>query len=180
MQEMWVQSLGWEDALEKGMATPSSILVWEIPWQGSLVACSPWGCKRAGNDLATKQFQQQDSMQGIFSRVSCMLPGSPISQGPSRVRLVPWEMKLTLAVGLLTVLCQTCQDVGSQTQGVSLRSTPGLESGWRHLIGVTRRRKDVGRPHPLRSVTQSQTTWTWVIDLKLWRSHFPLNLFLHL
>ena len=32
MQEMWVQSLGQEDPLEKEMATHSSILVWEIPW----------------------------------------------------------------------------------------------------------------------------------------------------
>ena len=32
MQEMWVQSLGWEDILEKRMATNSSILIWRIPW----------------------------------------------------------------------------------------------------------------------------------------------------
>ena len=32
MWETWVQSLGWEDALEKGKATHSSILAWEIPW----------------------------------------------------------------------------------------------------------------------------------------------------
>ena len=32
MQETQVQSLGWEDPLEKEMATHSSILVWEIPW----------------------------------------------------------------------------------------------------------------------------------------------------
>ena len=31
-QETWVGSLGWEDALEKAMATHSSILAWEIPW----------------------------------------------------------------------------------------------------------------------------------------------------
>ena len=31
MQETWVQSLGWEDALEEGMATHSSILAWRIP-----------------------------------------------------------------------------------------------------------------------------------------------------
>ena len=31
-QEMWVQSLGWEDPLEKEMATHSSTLAWEIPW----------------------------------------------------------------------------------------------------------------------------------------------------
>ena len=32
MQESWFQSLGWEDALEKGMGTHSSILAWRIPW----------------------------------------------------------------------------------------------------------------------------------------------------
>ena len=32
MQETQVQSLGWEDPLEKGMATHSSILAWRIPW----------------------------------------------------------------------------------------------------------------------------------------------------
>jgi len=31
-QETWVRSLGWEDPLEKEMATHSSILVWELPW----------------------------------------------------------------------------------------------------------------------------------------------------
>ena len=30
--ETWVRSLGWEDRLEKGMATHSSILAWTIPW----------------------------------------------------------------------------------------------------------------------------------------------------
>ena len=32
MWEIWVQSLGWEDPLEKGKATHSSILAWRIPW----------------------------------------------------------------------------------------------------------------------------------------------------
>ena len=32
MQEMWVRSLGWEDPLEKEMATLSSTLAWRIPW----------------------------------------------------------------------------------------------------------------------------------------------------
>ena len=56
MQETKVQSLGWEDPLEKKMATHSSILAWEIPWTeepGRLY--SLWGCKRVGHDLATKQ-----------------------------------------------------------------------------------------------------------------------------
>ena len=32
MWETWVRSLGWEDSLEKGKATHSSILDWRIPW----------------------------------------------------------------------------------------------------------------------------------------------------
>ena len=32
MQETWVQSLGWEDLLEKAMAPHSSTLAWKIPW----------------------------------------------------------------------------------------------------------------------------------------------------
>ena len=32
LQDMWIQSLGWEDPLEKEMATHSSILAWEISW----------------------------------------------------------------------------------------------------------------------------------------------------
>ena len=33
MRETWVQSLGWEDPLEKGMTTHSCILAWRIPWR---------------------------------------------------------------------------------------------------------------------------------------------------
>ena len=46
MWETWVQSLGQEDPLEKGMATHSSILAWRIPWTWkSLAGCSPWSSK---------------------------------------------------------------------------------------------------------------------------------------
>ena len=46
MRETWVRSLGWEDPLEKGMATHSSILAWRIPMdRGSLTGYSPGGCK---------------------------------------------------------------------------------------------------------------------------------------
>ena len=31
-QETWIRSLGWQDSLEKGMATHTSILAWRIPW----------------------------------------------------------------------------------------------------------------------------------------------------
>ena len=32
MQKTWIRSLGWEDPVEKGMATHSNILAWKIPW----------------------------------------------------------------------------------------------------------------------------------------------------
>ena len=49
MWETWVQSLGWEDPLEQGMATHSSILVWRIPMdrEASMVGCSSWGHKES-------------------------------------------------------------------------------------------------------------------------------------
>ena len=45
MWETRVQSLGWEDILEKEMATHSSILAWRIPWAEEPGSYSPWGCK---------------------------------------------------------------------------------------------------------------------------------------
>ena len=42
-QEPWVWSLGWEDPLERGMATHSSILAWRVPRTEGLVGYSPRG-----------------------------------------------------------------------------------------------------------------------------------------
>ena len=50
MQETQVQSLGWEDALEKGMATHSSILAWRIPWTEEPGKLQSMGLQRAGHD----------------------------------------------------------------------------------------------------------------------------------
>ena len=48
VQETRVQSLGWEDPLEKGTATHSSILAWKIPWTEEPGGYSPWGHKELG------------------------------------------------------------------------------------------------------------------------------------
>ena len=50
MQETWVQSLGWEDPLEKGMATHSSILPWEIPWTEERGGLQFTGLQIVGHD----------------------------------------------------------------------------------------------------------------------------------
>jgi len=54
MQETPVQSLGWQDPLEKEMATHFSILAWQIPWTEE-PGYSPWGCKGVRHDLTTNQ-----------------------------------------------------------------------------------------------------------------------------
>ena len=50
MWETWVQSLGWEDPLEEGMATHSSILAWRIPMDRQPGRISLWGCKELDTD----------------------------------------------------------------------------------------------------------------------------------
>ena len=50
MRETWVQSLGWEDPLEKGMATPSSILAWRIPWAEEPGRLQFMGLQRVGHN----------------------------------------------------------------------------------------------------------------------------------
>ena len=50
MRETWVQSLGREGALEKEMATHSSILAWRIPWTEELGGLQSTGSQRVGHD----------------------------------------------------------------------------------------------------------------------------------
>ena len=49
MQETRVQSLGWEDPLEKEMAAHSSILAWEIPWTEEPGGLQSMGSQRVGH-----------------------------------------------------------------------------------------------------------------------------------
>ena len=56
MQEMWVQSLGRvrKIPLEKGMATHSNILAWEIPWAEAPGGLQPMGVTKVRHDLVSK------------------------------------------------------------------------------------------------------------------------------
>ena len=58
IQETQVQSLGWEEPLEEGMAILSSILAWRIPWTEELTGNSPWGRKESDTTerLSTAQY----------------------------------------------------------------------------------------------------------------------------
>ena len=50
MQETLVQSMGWEDLLEEGMATHFSILDWRIPWTEEPGGLESIGSQKAGHD----------------------------------------------------------------------------------------------------------------------------------
>ena len=51
MRETWIQSLGWEDLLEKEMATHSSILAWKIPWMEGPGRLQSMGSQRVELDM---------------------------------------------------------------------------------------------------------------------------------
>ena len=53
MQKTWVLSPGWEDPLEKGMATHSSILAWRSPWMVEPGGLQSMGSQRVRHDGAT-------------------------------------------------------------------------------------------------------------------------------
>ena len=71
--ETWVQSLGWEDPLEKGKATHSSILAWRIPWTVQFM-----GLQRVGHDSRTFTSHKQPSRS---SSSSLRFPNTPRTRG---------------------------------------------------------------------------------------------------
>ena len=76
MQDTQVQSLGWEDPLEKGMATHSSILSWRIPWTEEPGRLQSFGSQRVGRDWDGKG-------------ADCGEPGAP-----APLREQPWSSKI--------------------------------------------------------------------------------------
>ena len=61
-----VWSLGWEDPLEKGMATHSSVLAWKIPWTDNLVGYSPWGGKELDTTERLTRWDNEPMLPGIW------------------------------------------------------------------------------------------------------------------
>ena len=76
MWETQVQSLGWEDPLEKGMATHCSILAWRIPWTEEPGGYSPWGhqesdmtkCLKLSLLDSCKSHHKQDTGESISTK----------------------------------------------------------------------------------------------------------------
>ena len=64
-QETWVWSLGWEDPLEKEMATHSSILAWRIPWTEEPGGLQSTGLQRVGHDRETSLTHSLSGLMGL-------------------------------------------------------------------------------------------------------------------
>ena len=82
MKETQVRFVGWEDPLEKEMATHSSILAWRIPWteepdrlqsMGSQESDTPWGLNHHMNISSAKCFLSEFSKSQVCSDLLCDL-----------------------------------------------------------------------------------------------------------
>ena len=83
MWETWVRSLGWEDPLEKEMATHSSTLAWKIPWTEEPGGLQSMGSQRVGHDWATSLSFSLSLFTPGLPRY-CSGKGSPARAGGTR------------------------------------------------------------------------------------------------
>ena len=75
MQESWIGSLGWEDPLEKEMASQSTILAWEVPWTEKPGVLQSMGLQRVQHDLVTKI--ATTTLKSILINISSLFISSP-------------------------------------------------------------------------------------------------------
>ena len=73
MWETWVWSLGWQDSLEKGMTTHSSILAWRTPMIEETGGIQSTGLQRVGHDWATKYTYMYILYMCVDSRGRCIM-----------------------------------------------------------------------------------------------------------
>ena len=92
MREIWVWSLGWEDPLEEGMATPSSILAWRIPWTEEPGGLQSMGSQRVGHDWASKYSTAQHCITHCVCGVSRL---TLLNLGTNRTYKHALRMELT-------------------------------------------------------------------------------------
>ena len=130
IRETWVRSLGWEDSLEKGMATHSNVLAWRSPWTEEPGGLQPRGCKESDT---TKQLSsvwwgrkavagRETASAAVFCLwVSSLFPEMKNSHFLiSRLHSLPWAFSSD-------VTCRLSQQVWVFT--LSLGS--GMYEGWR-------------------------------------------------
>ena len=133
MQETWVQSLGWEDPLEKGMATHSSILAWRIPWTEEIGRLQSMELQRVRHYWATNTFTYLLYDNSMFS-----ISGN--------------QTVSTVAVPFYT---PTSNEWGFQVFHILISTSCFLLFHYNHLVGVLEKtlespldRKEIQPVHP--------------------------------
>ena len=97
-QKIWARSLGWEDPLEKGMATHSNILAWRMPWTEEPGRPHSMGSQKARHDWTTNTLTLAKDGGGGLVAKSCLTLATPwtiahqapVSMGFSRQRILEW------------------------------------------------------------------------------------------
>ena len=106
MQETQVWLLGWEDPLEKGMATLSSILAWRIPWTEEPDRLQSTGPQRVGHEWVANTFISKYSFYFYFLILETIIQSWPMSwTWPIRcssLLLCPWNMPIFSTLGAVS------------------------------------------------------------------------------
>ena len=91
MREIWVWSPGWEDSVEEGMATHSSILAWRIPWTEEPGRQQFMESQKVRHDWAAKHRRHDSSVQSYgFKRILISTEGKAAG-------MVSWEKLLNFS-----------------------------------------------------------------------------------
>ena len=117
MWETRVRSLGWEDPLEKGVATCSSILAWRISWTGSLVGCSPWGCKELDLTEQPPHMVFSELSWGLNEVMSMWLPSRSGHRELPREESASAHLSISSSCPTGRLHFPACLAVGSHTAG---------------------------------------------------------------
>ena len=129
MRETWVQSLGWEDPLEKEKATHSSIFAWRIPWTEEPGGLLSMGSHRVGHDWATKHKhnegnQREKAEKKVSTLGKLKRNRSWMAAGTGPRHGVRWAVRMQSTVLVLSQsrpsLCNPtgCSPPGSSVRGV--------------------------------------------------------------
>ena len=113
MRETWVWSLGWEDPLEKGKTSHSSILAWRIPW----TVYSPWGCK-------------ESDMTEQLSLHSQTGPDSPSSHFPRAPTSPSWHLGSSWQFSVFSCKFALCIPSRQKDEVLSVLSWTRHSSQW--------------------------------------------------
>ena len=110
MQETWVQSLDWEDPLEKGMATHSNILAWEIPRTEEPGGLQSMGSQRTGHYQTTNTCTMYIYICKYIHVIICILRFTQRQlylhkAGKYSKRDVLWAIKFLKDVIILAIVC---------------------------------------------------------------------------